>query len=411
MQKTSNSNEKVMLRSPNDFYTWDRVFRSKAVGVDLWDYIEPDLDLRIPWPTRPKVPKVEDYPKAATTPSSSTRSSATLEYEAIDAAPPRNMLEMTSVGRSTYIADSNNYNARIREYTDLIRTVNQLKDWVIDTVSTTYRDTLLDPNDTLDIWYEKLCNIGSHLQGTMKHQAKLEYQSFIDNTAKRPPKDLGTWATEWEGKLALAEQHGATDLKESYNLATDLQKAFGGGEYSEWVTAYRQSNRDLIRKGKWDFRLIASDLRDEANIRFSVRTKSSRGGLHKGSFHTFGDLEDTNDSIEVDTSSNRSKSTERGRGSSRGRPGRGRGNSNASRNKRPRADTVPDKDCKLCRQAHPLERCWYAFPELASEDWTPSKVVQAVVEQLLEANQELAREIDRIRKKRSKQEYPASKSD
>jgi hypothetical protein len=49
---------------------------------------------------------------------------------------------------------------------------------------------------------------------------------------------MDPWATEWEGKLALAIKHGAKDLKESYNLVTDLEKALGA-PYPDWITAFR----------------------------------------------------------------------------------------------------------------------------------------------------------------------------
>ncbi|KAI1367171.1 hypothetical protein F5Y08DRAFT_81525 [Xylaria arbuscula] len=111
MQKPINQDAKIALRNANDFYSWNRELKSKAVGLDLWDYIIPDLEMKIPWPKRPIMPKIEDYLKAATTPALATRSSSTVDHETIDLRPPRSVTEMTAVGRNAYNTDSNNYNA------------------------------------------------------------------------------------------------------------------------------------------------------------------------------------------------------------------------------------------------------------------------------------------------------------
>ncbi|KAJ3554727.1 hypothetical protein NPX13_g10536 [Xylaria arbuscula] len=403
MQKPINQDAKIALRNANDFYSWNRELKSKAVGLDLWDYITPDLEMKIPWPKRPIMPKIEDYPKAATTPALATRSSSTVDHETIDPRPPRSVTEMTAVGRNAYNTDSNNYNARIREYTDLIKSINQLKNWILETVSQNYKDTLLEPTDTLDVWYEKLCTIGAHLKGSLMHQARLDYRSFIDNSAKRSPKDLGTWATEWEGKLAIAVKHGASDLIESYNIATDLEKALGTS-YQEWVTAFRQTNKLEIKQGTLDYTEVAADLRDEASIRLSVRSKPTKKEPHKGSFHTYGDIEEIGDSIEVEDPDSRPRAA--GRGKARGFRGRGlQERTPGSTSKRPRADTnTSDTECKLCTQTHTLERCWYAFPERASEDFIPNRTVQGMAQRLLKSDPELVKEIERIRKKRAKQD-------
>ncbi|KAI1748334.1 hypothetical protein F4782DRAFT_534560 [Xylaria castorea] len=189
---------------------------------------------------------------------------------------------MTAIGRNTYNTGSNNYNDRTREYTDLIKSINQLKNWLLKTVSQNYKDTLLELTDTMDAWYKKLY-----------------YSSFIDNSAKRSPKDLGTWATEWEGKLAIAVKHGATDLIESCNIATDLEKALGTS-YQEWVTTFRQTNKLKIKEGALDDTEVAADIRDKASIRLSVWSKPAKKEPHKRSFHTYGDTEEISDSIEVE---------------------------------------------------------------------------------------------------------------
>lgn len=409
MSKYITKDSLIVLTNANDFYTWNREFQSKAVSLDLWDYLDPNV--RIPWPKRPVMPDVSNYPKALTTPSTSTRSSTAVDHETIDVDPPRSIMEMTATGRAAYTADSNNYNARIREYSDHVKTVNQLKNWVLETVSRNYKDTKLQPTATLDEWYEELCSIGTHLQGSLMHQARNDYRQFIDASAKRPPKDLGAWATEWEGKLALAIMHGAKDLKESYNQVTDLDKALGA-TYPEWITSFRQINRSRIKEGTLDYTETAAALREEAGFRLAAKPKP-KGTLHKGAFPTYGHTDEAEDEIEVEMPT--PPTSDRRRGSTpRGRP-RGRGNSKgglASSGKRPRTDTIPtSNECKLCLQFHPLDKCWYIFSDLATENWIPNPVVQKMIQRRIEEDLELAKEIDRIRQKKTKTSDQESRKD
>jgi hypothetical protein len=65
----------------------------------------------------------------------------------------------------------------------------------------------------------------------------------------------------------------------------------------------------------------------------------------------------------------------------------------------PDAEKKPRRSRKACgNPRHSLPRCYYAFPELRPQNFRPTKRWEEKVAKALQDNEELAEEVDRIRK-------------
>lgn len=411
MSKTSQSSAlSTYLGKAKDFRSWDREFIQQARSLMLWPYIRPDS--RIDWPLEPVKPSMRNYPKASI--RVSTRASSTIaDHEEIDPnGTPVNAMEMTPSGRQQYNYDLQDYRHEEKKWESHHAALHKLVDWMQKTVSKEYSNTMMDPEDTVDIWYDNLSAIGKDMNEINKHTAKLEYVAWIEQQIKssKPVKDLMTWVDQWVQKVSLALEFDHT-VRNSYDMVLDIERALKL-TIGDWAPMYRMVNGAAISANKLTHIQIAAALRERAATEALIEKpqgRITRGGafpaLHGLPAESVGDNENDNDT--EDSRPERPRGHGRGRGGYRG--GRGQGNlRGGSYPKRPRADTnatdTNNLDCKLCgNPGHPLDKCWYAFPDLADPEWSPNKTTTSVVRRLIDLDANLKKEIDRVLKRRGKQ--------
>jgi hypothetical protein len=118
--------------------------------------------------------------------------------------------------------------------------------------------------------------------------------------------------------------------------------------------------RKQIADGKLQFRKVANDLREWFNLH--PPTKTQKWG--KGAFATFAGKDDQPFDQDDDHKPRGQKRpfipSHKGRG-------RGRYRSRGGRH----TETSSTLVCLMCDQTHALQRCYYAFPNLAFEGFIP----------------------------------------
>ncbi|KAI1119347.1 hypothetical protein F5Y14DRAFT_522 [Nemania sp. NC0429] len=248
MSKIPRSNAtNTYLSKSKDFRTWDREFIQQAKSLMLWSYIRPQN--RVTWPIEPVEPSMADYPKAANRISTRSSSTITVHTDQEETDPngiPASAMEMTPSGRQQYNHDLHYYWNKKKAYETHFSALNKLVDWMQKTVSKNYSNTMMDPDDTIDIWYDNLSAIGKDMNKVDKHTAKLEYVNWIEQQARagKPIKDLMTWVDEWSQKISLALEFDPT-VRNSYDMILDIERVLKP-TIGDWAPTYRMINEETI---------------------------------------------------------------------------------------------------------------------------------------------------------------------
>jgi len=118
----------IILCSPEDWTEWDREFESKAVAMDLWDYIKENPDELL---TKPVRPNPADYRLAgATTRSQSSTISGGSSTIDLNPEETRNFQVAWNV-----------YTDKKKEYDAQKDNIRNLKSWVSSTIAQHYKDS------------------------------------------------------------------------------------------------------------------------------------------------------------------------------------------------------------------------------------------------------------------------------
>ena len=152
-------------------------------------------------------------------------------------------------------------------------------------------------------------------------------------------------------------------------------------------------HRNQIKENTLKFREVASELHDYWSTLYK---QAPVRGVAKGAFPSFGPPDNTTDDQESDQDPDLEQRKNR-KGKSQ------------NKLKRKRADSTDveaplRKRCKACLAYHETGGCFYAFPHLAPEGWTPRLSTQKMVADRIKADSKLAEEIKRLRKEKEASE-------
>ncbi|CAJ2505063.1 Uu.00g124570.m01.CDS01 [Anthostomella pinea] len=397
-----------VFHGPENWESWDREFQSRTIALELWDHINPDDEEREEWPEPPQKPKYKDYPKRLDHDTRSRGTSHTLDdtapenkrTERIDPnSHPRAVSEMTTQGRMLFNADWTVFVYEDRKYETHRKNYKEMVQWVLDNVSTHYKDTVCRPTKLLDVWYTDLKEIASVSVAQLKPAARDRYREAVKPLNKLP-RDLAAWINNWEAAVAIAKEKGVGDVADSESIFSDLSRALRK-VIPEWVSAFRAVNRNKLERGKMNFRLIASDLREHAAMLYGAPTSSK---IAKGSFAAhFGDEADQEDqenhSEDIRSTDYHEQKQRRPQRGERPRGGGTRGNRSSS--KRPQAETLTNPDrarCKACLGFHELSQCFYAVSSKAPKGWIPNETSKRLVQQRIKDDSNLAEQVSRLNK-------------
>ena len=148
------------LTSPMQWEAWDAEFRTKAIDMALWDYIDP-LQEGHGLLTRPTEPQFQDFP-LATTPESTPSDSAT-EGSArrsqrgsqrgshTSQQPPlraSTYMDLSSDHQRSFQFLINTFNHQMTRYEAQRNHIKDLHAWILKTVNPQYRKTSCIPTES-----------------------------------------------------------------------------------------------------------------------------------------------------------------------------------------------------------------------------------------------------------------------
>jgi hypothetical protein len=375
-------NENISLKGPEDWETWNTQFKSKAISTDIWRLISPDEDTE-PFAEKPSPPKIGDYDKKLLreTRSQSSQSTATIaQIEEVDhASKPRTAAEMTTAARQAFQLDWTLYQHDFKIYTAEREAIDKLRNWVLKTTSEHLFGTACDPEDTLKGWYENLKEQVGVSDSKQQRDARTLYK-VANKPLTKAPRDALAWLNNWEEAVTLAKRKKVPEAEHSNIWFEDFSLAIRGF-MKEWIVSYEMLHAKEIEDGTLTFRKLANDLRKELLKGYTTQTPKAGRVVAKGAFGpSFADLDDTEQPKEDEQEKKRGRS------------------------KRKMTTGESSAKCPACGfQGHTLPNCLYVFPEKAKGTFRGRKDRQEEVNKKLEEDDQLRKEVDRIKGKKQKE--------
>ncbi|KAL8366239.1 hypothetical protein RB595_004825 [Gaeumannomyces hyphopodioides] len=398
------STPKTQYTSPEDWELWSNEFRRKARSHNVWQFIDPST--RQEWPIAPVRPSYSDYPKKGSRQTTRNQShsqpsgSDTIvvpgshDNDDIDLSNhPSCISEMTAEGKADYQHDWNTYIFLEKQYDKFRSSILTLTDWVLNTVSETYKLTICHEDKNLAEWYRTLEETGKVHEHRLKGEARDRYRASVKPLTKLP-RDFDAWVRQWETAMAYGIQKKVADTLDSQTWAEDLMTALRG-VLENWTITFQMTNQTSINNNKLDYRLVAAALRDHIRI---VNKSTPGTRVTKGAFAAkYGREDDTADNHEPSPDSPTQSMPNN-------LTGKKQGNKAYRHPQKKRKRSEPDTSfnsptCQACSGFHELAQCFYVFPKKAPSGWRKNRVLERLVQDRLK-DQTLEEEIFRITKKK-----------
>lgn len=396
----SSTSKNVRLEEAKDWSAWDREFQSKTIAAHIWEKIDPEAQQCPSFLTEPTEPDPHNYEKrlvqAQQPPANSTRH-ASLQMPDDQPDPngrPANANEMTMRGKDDYKLDLSVYNNAMRRFEKEDKSIKEIRDWVGETVKPHLLRTACQPKENLKAWYTKLRDQVGATPDQIYDLAKSKYQSAIKPLA-RQPRDITTWLAEWEEAINQAMAASIPNTQHSRDWWTDFEQAINKVGFEAWCRVYRVNNKDDIRNNKLTFRTVSNDFTTE--IQATQPPGTTKRTIQKGAHAVSFKGAQADKTTELTTSSPPSS-------------GPSPKSTKPQRRKRKNTDGATS-GCRACGiPGHTLDKCYYAFPSKAFDKWKPRPAIAQKVEDNLKNNDDLRKEVQRLKKKAKKVQFADSSS-
>lgn len=384
------STENIELKGAEDWESWSTEFKTRAIAANIWRLITPRTGQRNTDPLReePIAPQLSDYekkPAAATARENrahTAQSSGTMQEQPPQPPPeedelnkPRSTGELTTGARQLLQLDMNYYQQELKAYNKEQESIEKLKTWVGRTTTNHLRKTCCKPEGTLKTWYTKLKEQVGVSDGKLLLDARAQYRVAIKHLSKAP-KDPLAWLDTWEQAISQAKEKNVPEAQLTLTWFEDLSNAIRGF-MKEWIVSYELLHATEIDNGTLTFRKLANDLRREL-----TKSQTPRLGrvVAKGAFGpSFADSDETEQ---------------------------------PNKSKRKLTAGESSAKCPGCEiQGHTLAKCLYIFPEKAKGTFKGRKGRQEEVNKRLEEDNQLQKEVDRLRGKKQKEREVTSEGD
>lgn len=187
--------------------------------------------------------------------------------------------------------------------------------------------------------------------------------------------------------MAQGRKYNCAETVEASSWAGDLSRALRA-VLGNWSGNFVTLHRNQIKENTLKFREVASELHDYWSTLYK---QAPVRGVAKGAFPSFGP-----DSTTDDHDSDRNPDLEQ----RKNKKEKGQKKLKRKRAESPEVDAPLRTRCKACLAYHETGGCFYAFPHLAPEGWTPRLSTQKMVADRIRADSNLAKEIKRRRKEK-----------
>ncbi|KAK4246303.1 hypothetical protein C7999DRAFT_15565 [Corynascus novoguineensis] len=374
-----------------------REFKNRAISMYIWHKIDPDADDRPPFLTQPTEPNPRRYEKRLIPGQQPPAINTSSTLGALDEQPdphgyPEDASEMTARGRASYRLDWSVYRDRMNDFREEARAINEIRMWVDETVNKHLLYSTCQPGKGLDVWYEQLRERVGATDQQIYDDATDRYEDALWKTSSKPPGDLQAWLKEWEDAINEAIDEGVPGVQQSRDWWRQFDKAVTRFGFTMWALAYRAEHKKEIRDNKLTIRKVVNDFGAELKrdihkpIKRTIQ-KDSHAASFKG-VQTDRTTEPTASSPPSNDSSS-TKPTKRKRKNTRGAA----------------------SGCRSCGiTGHTLDKCYYVFPDKAFDKWKPRSAIAQKVKDNLKNDNDLHKEVQRLRKKTKKVQFADSSS-
>jgi hypothetical protein len=291
---------------------------------------------------------------------------------------------MTTAARQAFQLDWTLYQHYFKIYTAEREAIDKLRNWVRKTTSEHLIRTACDPKDTLKGWYAKLKEQVGVSATKQKRDARSLYKAANKQLTKAP-RDTLAWLNTWEEAVILAKEKKVPEAQHSDIWFEDFSLAIRGF-MKEWIVPYEMLHATEIEDGTLTFRKLANDLRKEL-LKGSTQTLKAGRVVARGAFGpSFADSDDT------DQPKSKKGDTE------------DEGEKPKGKSKRKMTTGESSAKCPACGlPGHTLPNCLYVFPEKAKRKFRAREDRQDEVNKKLEEDDQLRKEVDRLRGKKQKE--------
>lgn len=390
---TASTRSEPFYKGTQDWVDWKGAFRIKAERLELWCFIDPASNL--PWPTAPRLPIPQDFPPR--------NINGVLR-------PPQSRSELQAQQLTKFKADLEDWGISERIWDRQLKRINQLGDWIQNTVDTRVFNAQIGAGRNLREQYLALvnANVGQDVHRVL--HARTQYKKHLNEISKWGKK-LNEWTTEWELLMREGIREGVAECGSPQTWFSDLTMALQEHEsLLSWVATITVTKGPQINSGLITFEQMANELQTWiATLNTKEGKKNWKAGFHTqegspASLHgkeapalpsrrkrARANTAESTDEPE-DSANERTERQSKERFPKRGR-GRGRGHGRGHRVTRSGKDQSErsgseGKDgkkvhwntpCPACNKEHLLEDCWIAFPDNAPDYYRENKAAASLL--------------------------------
>ena len=335
----------IILDKPEDWPAWIEEVGS-SIPDEIWLLVDPDGNSNEEFLAKPTKTRVQEINGTKT-----------------------NYIELTAPERTLFDQLFKHYQASLKEYERQAKGLQDAKDLIRSRVSDA-KSRLLNRKDTLRDWLATLKTATSVSKGFISYQAAQKYHASI--TKSPTVATIEKWLAAWELAMAEARKHAIPEIN-SGRWLRDLAEAIR--PLSEVLRAtFIMDSTDDSKSDTGRYLEVGVKIREIVGTAGTKKRTVTRGNAFAAEFN--------------------------------GEPASDREDKNKKSRKRagsvsvlPDAKKRPRRSCKACGNPwHGLPRCYYAFPELRPPNFRPIKRWEENAAKALQDNEELAEEVDRIRK-------------
>lgn len=418
----TNNDKTVFLASSDDWESWDLQFKAQAVAAGIWSQVQGVTPLL----EEPTAPNPADHKhKAPSQPTITARVSTESMTGDDDSGPanpqtnnPITIADLTTDGFRTFQMTWTVYQAAKKDYVQQTERVERLKQWMLKTISTHYQRTSCKPTNSIQDWYTALKTQAGTSDDDTIDDAREAYQLAV-KPLHRVPKDLIKWSEQWEHAVSTAQDKGVGEALRIKSWFTDFINAVQP-IMGSWITSYEMLQRPSIKQLTLTYREVAHDFRKEVRRQTKARVPAGNR-VAKGSFGpSFAATKDGKKAYQEDASDSEIEPGSDGGEQINGRKRRGGsgpkdgerlskrpravGTANLPEGKRPKqrpkkVSGTASTTCPCCGQFHRLEKCYYAFPDLAPDGFVEREHVRMRAKEAL-TDPDLQEEVEKLKNQR-----------
>lgn len=395
----------AFLEKPEDWKEWKHDFLLQVESNNLNDHVQKGTPL-MPAPEFPDIRR-KKYTKTREA-LQFARSQTIYEQDAEEQREENNetiqekatgnwmMSDLTNAGRELFNLDMGQYKQFESPYNAQRQSVKKLRDWILKTVSTEYKGTCCEINQSIATWFENLQARCGQSVKTDRKDARKGYRQALASGPKTI-KVAQTWITTWENVMAKARKE---KVPETMETSTWIDDFFDTVEpiAEQWVTSYRMNKEKAIETGKLGFRDVGNDFRRMLTSKAPMKGRAAKGAFNTSYAGARGEAPEGEGDAQ----------------SAEDHPPRRDGDTNPGAKRNKRKSTAKEAHeaecCPACSLIHALPRCYYAFPEKAPAGFKLNQKRLVDKGRIAEADPDLQAKIRGIKTPRSKSKTPKQES-